>query len=154
MRFSAPILALLALLMPFRPAAADWEYTKWGMTPEQVVKASHGTVQLTKARPAGENANFELKADGTFGASGLHFDASFGFDNSSGGLVFVTYAIDDPLRNGLLKEWLIRKYGQPQNRQGADDVETWTWNRPGMDLIELDIPEGGPGFVIQYPPGG
>jgi len=28
------------------PARADWQYTRWGMTPEQVVAASHGNALL------------------------------------------------------------------------------------------------------------
>ena len=27
------------------PAGAHWQYSKWGMTPDQVVAASKGTVQ-------------------------------------------------------------------------------------------------------------
>jgi hypothetical protein len=155
MRIGA-MLAFIALAAPFRPAVADWQYTKWGMSPEQVVKASAGAVMLTAARPIGEGSaddrsGLEMRAEGTFAAGPLHCDVSFGFD-AAGRLAFVTYSIDDPARNGLLKEWLVRRYGQPQSRQGPEnDVETWTWSSPGQDSIELNIQEGDSGFVIQYP---
>jgi hypothetical protein len=146
-------LGLLALAACPRPAAADWEYTKWGMTPEQVAKASRGNVQITNPRPAASDQKLEVRAMGTYAAGPLHFGASFGFDAGSRGLAFVTYSTYDASQNGLLKDWLLRKYGQPQSRQSADpDLETWTWNRPGMDQIELNIPDGDPAFVIHYPP--
>ena len=152
MRFTAPILTLLALLSP-HPAVADWEYTKWGMTPEQVVHASNGAVLQNKARSAGEGSGLEIRADGEFVAGSLRFDVSFGFDGA-GRLAFVSYVQGDPARNGLFKAWLIRKYGEPQSRQNANgNFETWTWNRKGLDTIEFEIAPGASGFVIQSPGG-
>jgi hypothetical protein len=146
-------LTLAMLISPIRPAAADWEYTKWGMSPEQVVKASAGTVLLTKARPAGDGSGLDMRAQGTFASGGMNFDASFGFD-AAGRLAFVTYALGEARMNDALENWLIKKYGQPKKTRGEEaDVETWTWSHPGMDIIELDIPDGEPAFVIQYPSG-
>jgi hypothetical protein len=153
MRHGLPILALLALL-PLRPAAADWEYTKWGMTPAQVVNAAKGAVLETKATSAGEGSGFEMRASGEFVAGSLRFEVGFGFDGA-GRLGFVTYTTRNPAQNGAFKDWLIRKYGVPQSGKTSEDgdVETWTWNRPGLDSIELEIPEGDPAFVIQSPAG-
>jgi len=151
MRFGDPMLAFLALLALPRPAAADWEYTKWGMTPEQVVKASTGAVLETRARPAGGDSGLEIRAEGEFVSGSLRFDVSFGFDNG-GRLAFVTYSIDRASQNALLLDWLIRRHGEPQAQQDPDgDVKTLIWSRPGTDSIELNIPKGEPAFVIQYP---
>jgi hypothetical protein len=152
MRPNTSILALLTLL-PLRPAAADWEYTKWGMTPAEVVNASKGAVLETKAVSAGEGSGFEMRASGEFVAGSLRFAVSFGFDDA-GRLGFVTYTTRNPAQNGQFKDWLIRRYGVPQSGKASEDgVETWTWNRPGLDSIELEIPEGDPAFVIQSPGG-
>jgi len=155
MRFGTPIFGLIVLLAGAatpRPAAADWEYTKWGMTPEQVVKASSGAVLERKARSAGADSGLEIRAEGEFVSGPLRFDVSFGFDGN-GGLAFVTYSIDRASQNPLLLDWLVKRHGEPQAQQDPEgDVKTLIWNGPGKDSIELNIPAGGPGFVVQHPP--
>jgi hypothetical protein len=144
-------LSTLALIAVARPAAADWAYTKWGMTPEQVVKAAAGTAQITKSEST-DDPDLEMRVRGTYMAGPLRFEVTFGFRVSTGGLAFVSYWTDQAGQNAALKDLLVQKYGKPQSTQGTEQgVETWTWNRPGTDRIELDIPVGDPGVVIQYP---
>lgn len=133
---------------------ADWAYTNWKMTPEQVVKASKGLVQLVTPQEAGgDGSNLAFAARGVYPAGALRFDVSFGFDRTDGHLAVVTYSIDRASQNPTLKDWLIGKYGQPQSKgAGEDGGERWRWTAPGKDEIELTIPEGKPGFVIQYAP--
>ncbi len=45
---AATALAVFASLATGLPASADWQYTRWGMTPEEVVAASHGAAWLTE----------------------------------------------------------------------------------------------------------
>jgi hypothetical protein len=143
--------ALLALLLATHPAAANWEYTRWGMTPAQVVKASSGLVLETATRATGEGSGFYVRAKGVYPSGPLHLNVDFGFD-STGGLAFVTYSIDSASENGALESWLVGRYGPPQTKQTSDEgIETWTWNRPGLDSVELNVPDGEPGFVIQSP---
>ena len=46
MRVAIGVLAAMAVLGAASPAAADWGFTKWGMTQAQVVEASGGKAQL------------------------------------------------------------------------------------------------------------
>ena len=51
------LLALIVVpLLPLSPAHADWQYTKWGMSVEQVIRASGGQLRLPtpQERSAGE----------------------------------------------------------------------------------------------------
>jgi hypothetical protein len=53
------------------PAKADWQYTKWGMTPQQVAAASGGNAQLeTDGRGC----------TGTYRVGKFKFDVTFEFD--------------------------------------------------------------------------
>jgi hypothetical protein len=64
---------------------ADWQYTRWGMTPNEVVAASKGTVQLGKP-PEGRTYlqdSVTGLAKGTYQTDGASFAAYFHFDKSS-----------------------------------------------------------------------
>jgi hypothetical protein len=58
-------------------AHADWQFTKWGMTPEQVIAASGG--QASAVSPTGSTAASTL-ARMPFASGDLQFTASFVFD--------------------------------------------------------------------------
>lgn len=133
------------------PAMADWEYTKWGMTPEQVAAASHGAVTVLppNLRRRIEEAKMESGAEGTFTDGELRLHVAFGFDTGSAGLVAVGYNVLNPVQNDLLQDWLVRKYGSPQAKGGipAIGLSTWDWAKP--DEIQMNITKGTSAFVLQ-----
>jgi hypothetical protein len=133
------------------PALADWEYTRWGMTPEQVAAASQGAVKVLPQaqRQRIEEAKLESGAEGSFTDGALRLHVAFSFDTDGKGLAVVGYNVVDPAQNDLLKDWLIRKYGQPETKGGlpVTGLTTWDWVKP--DEIELNISSGERGFVLQ-----
>src|SRR5258708_2060041 len=77
-------------------AKADWEYTKWGMTPQQVVSASKNL-----ARASTDPNDLLPDSDGNvtklvapFQGGKFSFEAQFGFD-AADGLASVTLVLDD-----------------------------------------------------------
>lgn len=58
-RFNLPVLLALVLTvcasLPAADALADWQYTRWGMSPRQVVAASRGTATLVPDEYKPEN---------------------------------------------------------------------------------------------------
>src|SRR4051812_26763659 len=68
-----------ALLMSASPALAGWEYTKWGMTPKQVVAASKGKAKLGNGEPGDRVVNEQVGALGTYHATGGEFGTIFYF---------------------------------------------------------------------------
>src|SRR5262245_42170321 len=80
------MLAAALVLTPVRVAHADWEYTRWEMTPEQVVAASSGTAvapldagpELHTVKEIFWDALLRVKF--TI-APGVDTDASFYFDD-------------------------------------------------------------------------
>ena len=129
---------VIALLMA-KPALADWEFTKWGMTPAQVMAGSSG---MAKAVPKGEvnrddADHWEISLRGDIKAGGKTRPSSFMFDTRTGGLQCVIY-------NGVgsdasaLKQELVSKYG-PGKEDTFGDMQSIDWVAP--DEISLSYNE-------------
>jgi hypothetical protein len=72
---------------------ADWEYTKWGMTPQQVVSASKNLAKEgPDLRPDSDGNVTKLVAP--FQSGRFSFDAQFGFDTADK-LSSVTLVLND-----------------------------------------------------------
>jgi hypothetical protein len=88
------MLAAIAIFVVLAPhARADWEYTKWGMTPEQVAGASKGAVKVVPAadRYKNEDDHWEIAAQGSHSDGPLSLNIGFTFDTKAGGLKCVLY---------------------------------------------------------------
>src|SRR5437764_5809957 len=74
-------------------AKADWEYTKWGMTPEQVLSASKNLATAgSDLAPDGDGNVSKLVAP--YQSGKFSFRADFGF-NAADRLASVTLVLDD-----------------------------------------------------------
>jgi hypothetical protein len=143
--------AFLCLTLP-PYAQASWEYTRWGMTPAQVVAASHGTVHLIppEHRLGPTRPDVETSAEGVFAAGKLHVNVTFSFSSHGGGLVLVSYLVQDASQNKLLRDRLVRAYGAPAP-SGDADMGSGVWRHAGQDVIDLSISDESPAFVVQHP---
>ena len=130
-------------------ARADWEYTKWGMTPEQVASASMGTVKLVpqRARFINEDDGWEIAAKGKYSAGPLTLDVGFIFDVQTGGLKCALYNANGAQAT-LLKETLTTRYGPPESRQSFIGAETLTWTKP--DNIELTMGQKPVAAIVEH----
>jgi len=117
---------------------ADWEYTKWGMTPEQVATASQGAVKIVpeSERAGNEDDGWEIAAKGRYNYHSLVMNVEFAFDLDSGGLKCVFYNGSGP-KSVLIKEMLTTKFGPPEATKRFVGVEVFTWSMP--DHIELTM---------------
>src|ERR1700742_1023069 len=74
-------------------AKADWKYTKWGMTPQEVVSASNNLAKEgADLRPDSDGNVTKLVAPYQFGK--FSFEAQFGFDRADR-LSSVTLVLND-----------------------------------------------------------
>jgi hypothetical protein len=142
-------LAVVGLPLLATPAAAHWEYARWGMTLPQVVTAARGAV---RALPPGERravpaARMEYRAAGEFRAGTMRLSVAFAFDARNGGLVCVS-ARGDAAQGDALKARLERLFGAPQERgrDPASGTQSFGWTRP--DEIDLQIAPGQPVVVL------
>ena len=150
--FAAVLVGIFGVL-PDTAARADWLYTKWGMTPEQVAAASHSAVHVipNADRRRITEINLEYGAEGLFTDASLELRVSFGFDTQRGGLRLIVYGVVNEAQNEHLKAWMIKTYGPPQQRGGLPVIgmETFGWRDP--DDIALTVTKDEAAFVMQSP---
>lgn len=133
------VLALLAAAAVAMPAQASFEYTRWGMTEQQVIAASRGAARALPAqeRRAVGAIEYRITASQRTDA-GPSFTVAFGFA-SPGGLRCISYRADGDGAAIALRAWLIRRYGQPSARGGRTEQgeESLAWTRP--DQIDAEF---------------
>lgn len=126
------------------PSWADWEYTRWGMTPEQVAAASGGavTVEPPEKRQVIAEVHRRSGANGTYSGDGLQLDLRFQFDSNTDGLVCVFATVADAAQNERYRSRMFEKYGPPQKKQGLAVIgeETFLWNQ--SDDMRLQTQKG------------
>jgi hypothetical protein len=109
--------AIIVLLLTPRTAYADWQYTKWGMSPEEVVAASNGNAQLlpdTEAKKSRATDNdFITLAKAVRSVNGERFSVSFNFIKHSKRLQMVSLDAVDVSRCTMYKSYLFHRYGAP-----------------------------------------
>ena len=140
--------ALAALAVLAEPALADWQYTRWGMSPDEVKKASEGA--------AVENQDRSLDADGLkaqlvapFAGATLPFDAVFLFGIRDR-LAVVTLNPRDLASCARLPDVLRAHYGPPLSNEAADKARTARWNDYGNNNVVNFLDLGGGGCSIEY----
>jgi hypothetical protein len=118
-------LAALAFAAPWASnCSADWQFTLWGMSPQQVVEASKGTVKETGSSEA-------IKAKGIYSTDAIEFDAVFYFGES--GLSQVGLAASDDGKCAAAKSALVARYGTPT----TSNPESVAWRSAGTgDFVE------------------
>ena len=146
-----------------RAAEADWEYTKWGMSPQQVLNASKN--------PTRESFDLHPDSDGNvtklvtpYRSGKFLFEAQFGFDTGDR-LSSVTLVLNDKsagmdmgadtnMKQGPCYDLLVSvksAYGPPQGGGSAHmqyTIETWQdqKNKNNVKYTVLD----GVGCYVQY----
>ena len=146
---------------------ADWEYTKWGMTPQQVVSASNNlATEGSDLRPDSDGNVTKLVAP--YQSGKFSFEAQFGFD-AADRLSSVTLVLNDKsagmdmdmgadmnmnMDQGVchdLQGSVKTAYGPPQGGGSAHmqySIETWQdqKNKNNVTYTVLD----GVGCYVQY----
>lgn len=107
MRAFIPPAIVAAVILAASPAAAHWQWTKWGMTPDQVVAAGG-----TKAALAPTEPRWRVRLVSPVTAGGVTFESgSFAFED--GRLVAVSLDAKDALSFHKLESALGGAFGQP-----------------------------------------
>jgi hypothetical protein len=148
-------------------AKADWEYTKWGMTPQQVVIASKNlTTEGSDLHPDSDGNVSKLIAP--YQSGKFHFEAQFGF-NATDKLASVTLVLSDKSasmdmdmemgsdmnmdrgRCRDLQASVRAAYGPPQGGGTADmlySIETWQDQKNKNNVTYTVL--YGTGCYVQY----
>jgi|SRR5712692_11509112 len=119
-------------------ATADWQYTKWGMTLEQVVAASKGTATANSDRTL-DAEGFKAKLVAPYQSEGFTFRAAFMFgpDNKLG-------VVQLGLQNGSCLKLigaLTNAYGpqQSKSRSSVLNLDRWWDQKHGNDVAYAEV---------------
>src|SRR3984957_11600727 len=144
-------------------AKADWKYTKWGMTPQQVVSASnHLARENSDLRPDSDGNVSKLVAP--YQGGKFPFEAQFGFDEANR-LSSVTLVLNDKsasmdmgadmkMDHGDCHDLQVSvdaEYGPPQGGGTADmlySIETWQ-DQKNKNNVKYTVLYG-TGCYVQY----
>jgi len=112
-------------------AVADWQYTRWGMTADQIVAASNGAAKKLAGteQEAKSGATFTALAVGTFKTGPFDFAVSFRADKGGNTLKTVRLTLNNRYQYLDLSNALSTKYGRgevlPKEGDGAIERVRW-----------------------------
>lgn len=119
------------------PAAlADWQYTTWGMTTDEVVSASGGAAHPNQDRSQDPSPNMALLT-ASYEALGFSFDVYFVFD-PAGRLFFVDLDPSDPSQCDAIRFALTNTYGTPE-KTGSFGLMKWWHRQSGNAIVYHEI---------------
>ena len=151
MRQPALSIAVSTLLIAFSCAAsADWQYTKWGMTVDEVVEASGG--KATKIDDSRRDSEMEkAMATAPFVAGDFVFEAGFMFGKRDLKLQTVKLKLKEG--NGYsLYAALVNRYGKPDTKDKTEVTELAKWIVTGDNNNVIWFVIGGEVTSLQYTP--
>jgi len=134
--------AMLASVMG-APAYAHWQYTKWGMTPEQVVASSANAAHLDKGKPGDEIDGRLPEVLGDYTSGDYKFSAKFYFGQH--GLDFVNMNLEDGAQCLGLRRDLDGLYGKPFAAVDRSILHAARWqdDKTQNEIQIVSIGEGG-----------
>jgi hypothetical protein len=143
-------MGLVATTLIAPTARADWQYTRWGMTPEQVVAASGGAAQLLPEADRPRLPPMMTAAAGTYQDGPIPMRVAFSFNIQSGGLVCVTYGLNGHDNDEAFKAALVKRYGPPEAASGVAflSMSNLVWKTP-TDKIEATFAKDDPAYAMQ-----
>jgi hypothetical protein len=129
------------LVLLSESAHADWEYAKWGMTPDQVVASSRGAASLNKGRPEEAVEDYEIGAVATYALRGTFerygFRVTFYFRHRHLGLVKLNLQDASGNRCFALQSDLKRVFGPPRHTDDRLDFLEWEDRRNNVGIASF-----------------
>jgi hypothetical protein len=129
-------------------ALANWQYTHWGMSPDEVVKASNGKASLVSAdvvARADKSYGRVKLAESTTHLDNIPLNVGFIFSNETRSLVEVGLYKSDCSNSdtSALESRLGTDYGLPLSRENLILLDRITWlDRSSSDRIVLVVFKG------------
>lgn len=138
--------AALAMISFALDVCADWQYTRWGMTVDEVAKASNGLAQpYTEAsNPKYESAmTARVLLRAPYKAGDFNFTADFLFGKSDDRLARVILRLDgaNDIQCARLQGSLKDVYGTPSEVSRSSMMPTTTWRdaASGINVLYSSI---------------
>ncbi len=137
------LIGALATALGFTTAAqADWQYTRWGMTVDEVVAAGAG--QVTQGFDAGSSSeNQKTLASAPYNAGGRAYTAKFAFDLDGKLMEVNLHPVDVAECDDLFHD-LRAAYGEPPKPPSPGGflfIVKWQDTERRNDVAYLAIPD-------------
>lgn len=121
------IAALLCVVVA-SAAKADWQYTKWGMSLDEVIAASKGQMERCDGACAKLSTDAEFAgATGPYQSGPFDFKAVAYFDKKTGKLSSMLLYLKDVDQAFRLQDELKAKYGRPASNMDVSVTRTTVW---------------------------
>ena len=145
---TASALAAAVLVGAAVPAAANWQYTQWGMTPAQVVAASNDVAQPNSDRKL-DAGSLKAALTAPYQGAAIPFTAVFQFDGSNK-LQVVTLNPVGGIACPVIVQALGANHGAPEGKADMVEAKTLRWDDAENDnlIVYLDLGQGN--CTIQY----
>jgi hypothetical protein len=147
---SAVALAGCALGFSTGPGAADWQYTQWGMTIDQVRSASSGVAQPNPDRSL-DVGGLKAALMAPYQGGPMSFTAMFLFD-ATGRLKVVTLNPAGAIACPMVVQELDANHGAPEARDDMGHAKTLRWDDVDNDNLIVYVDLGQGNCTIQYSP--
>jgi hypothetical protein len=130
--------ALAALALP-APALAHWAFTRWDMTPEQVMAASRSALRSDPGGYGDRILKQDRRPSGPVQFEGRAYQAEFYFSDE-GKLTLVRLTLKDQTQCGTVMAALTARYGKSSNQYHGE----WTDPRTGDRVFQSKESRYGP----------
>jgi hypothetical protein len=155
MKILAAVIVLMVTLAG--PAIADWQYTRWGMSSEELEAFGKGNIARI---PPGQQKNYAGSSDAALLRSGyraddVYFDVTYYFTNNRlSSVLLKTESLTDGARARHTLEGL---YGVPERKEpiggNFGTMIRWRSERDGNMITFTNYPVNGTDtFFIHYEP--
>lgn len=113
------------------PAHADWSFAKWGMSPDQLMRAAGGKARPVMGGPGDRVMDMDHRASGgPFTFEGRNYLANFYFDLDGGrGLRVVRLQALDQSQCDAIDAELTKRYGASSNAHHGEWKDAKTGNK-------------------------
>lgn len=115
-------------------AHADWQWTRWDMTSDQVIAASKGALTRQAPRPGARVHGWEMLANGQVEYEGFRFNSEFFFDADGKALKVVRLTLADVNECAALEKRMRKLYGEPVDKSlsmGSLQMKSLMWADDG-----------------------
>ena len=146
MRYPRYIAAALLVIASASPAAANWQFTKWGMTPQEVISAGHLTSIINHC----DSASSDCTISAYYSAADMGFTDTFSFKN--GKLSSVNLLLLKDADGAKLIELLSAKYGKPIDAYADDAKKTFIWHSASELVTASWFYKVGREYTVVYDP--
>lgn len=144
MRLAVAALAMAGLATP---ALADWQYTKWGMSPDEVITAANGTAQKVKDEKDKRVRKLPRLATGKASEGKVNFDVEFFFlDNK---LSLIRYQPTGTMDCAGEEQFFLEHFGPAEPTEKVTEFKernlvllktrTRTWKMPSGDSLYYNV---------------